>query len=108
MRLGRANGGLIMITRTFQGLAWLIVGGLVIEFYLAGAALFGAAAFQLHRAFGIGLAAAIVLLLVVVLIARPARRVVGLAATLTALTIVQVLLPSLRTGLPWVAALHVI
>ncbi len=33
---------------------------------------------------------------------------IGLAALLTALTVVQVLLPSLRTGLPWVAALHVV
>ena len=97
-----------MITRMFQGLAWLVVGGLVIEFYLAGAALFGATTFQPHRALGVGLAAAILLLLVAVLIARPGRRVVGLAAALTALTIVQVLLPSLRTGLPWVAALHVV
>jgi hypothetical protein len=97
-----------MITRIFQGLAWLVVGGLVIEFYLAGAALFGATTFQPHRALGVGLAAAILLLLVVALIARPGRRVVGLAAALTALTIVQILLPSLRTGLPWVAALHVV
>jgi hypothetical protein len=73
-----------------------------------GAALFGATTFQPHRALGVGLAAAILLLLVAVLIARPGRRVVGLAAALTGLTIVQVLLPSLRTGLPWVAALHVV
>ena len=86
-----------MITRIFQGLAWLIVGGLAIQFYLAGAALFGATTFQPHRALGDGLAAAIVLLLVVALIARPGRRVVGLTVALTALTIVQVLLPSLRT-----------
>ena len=97
-----------MITRIFQGLAWLVVGGLVIQFYLAGAALFGAATFQPHRTLGLGLAAAVLLLLVVVLIARPGRRVIGAAAALTALTIVQVLLPSLRTGLPWVAALHVV
>jgi len=97
-----------MIARLFQGLAWIVVGGLLIQFYLAGAALFGAATFQPHRALGDGLAAAILLLLVVVLLARPGRRVVGLTATLTALTIVQILLPSLRTGLPWVAALHVL
>jgi hypothetical protein len=97
-----------MITRMFQGLAWLVVGGLVVQFYLAGAALFGATTFQPHRALGIGLAAAILLLLVVALIARPGRRVVALAAVLTALTIVQVSLPSLRGGLPWVAALHAV
>lgn len=102
------RGGQSMMTRIFQGLAWLVVGGLVIQFYVAGAALFGATTFQPHRALGVGLAAVILLLLVVALIARPGRRVVGLAAVLTALTIVQVMLPSLRTGLPWIAALHVV
>jgi hypothetical protein len=34
--------------------------------------------------------------------------VVGLAAVLVALAILQMLLPSLRSGLPWVAALHVV
>jgi hypothetical protein len=97
-----------MITRIFQGLAWLVVGGLGLEFYLAGAALFGATTFQPHRALGVGLAAAILLLLLVALIARPGRRVVGLAAVLTVLTILQVLLPSLRSGLPWVAAVHAV
>jgi Family of unknown function (DUF6220) len=97
-----------MITRIFQGLAWLIVGGLALEFYLAGAALFGAATFQPHRALGAGLAVAMLLLLLVALIARPGRRVVGLAVVLVALTILQMLLPSLSSGLPWVAALHVV
>jgi hypothetical protein len=97
-----------MITRIFQGLAWLVVVGLVIQFYLAGAALFGATTFQPHRAFGDGLAAAILLLLVAAVLARPGRRLLGLAAGLTVLTVVQLLLPSLRGGLPWVAALHVV
>jgi hypothetical protein len=95
-----------MITRILQGLAWLVVAGLVVEFYLAGAALFGATTFQPHRALGVGLTAAILLLLLVTLIARPGRRVVGLAALLLVLGIVQVVLPSLRTAVPWVAALH--
>jgi len=97
-----------MITRVFQGLAWLVVGGLVLQFYLAGAALFGVTTFQPHRALGDALGVAILLLLVVALIARPGRRTVGLAAALTVLTIVQLSLPSLRTGLPWVVALHVV
>jgi Family of unknown function (DUF6220) len=95
-----------MITRIYQGLAWLVVGGLLSEFYLAGTALFGATTFQLHRTLGISLAAAILLLLVLALVARPGRRTIGLAAVLVVLAIVQVLLPSLRTAVPWVAALH--
>jgi hypothetical protein len=97
-----------MITRIFHGLAWVVVGGLLVQFYVAGAALFGATTFQPHRALGNALAAAILLLLVVILIARPGWRVVGPALALVALTIVQMSLPSLRTGLPWVAALHVV
>jgi hypothetical protein len=97
-----------MIMRILQGLAWLVVGGLVLQIYLAGAALFGSTTFQPHRSFGDALGAAILILLVVALIARPGRRVLGLAAALTALTIVQILLPSLRSGLPWVAALHAV
>jgi hypothetical protein len=48
---------------------------------------------------------AILLLLALALVARPRRRVVALAALLAGLTVVQVLLPSLRIGLPWFAAL---
>ena len=62
-----------MITRIFQGLAWLLGGGLVILFYLAGAALFGATTSQPHRALGEGLAAAVLLLFAVALTARPGR-----------------------------------
>lgn len=97
-----------MIAWMFRGLAWLVVAGLVLQFYLAGAALFGATTFQPHRALGDALAAAILLLLIVTLIARPGRRAVGLAAALTALVVVQLVLPSLRTGVPWVAALHAV
>jgi hypothetical protein len=44
----------------------------------------------------------------VALVARPGRRVVGLAALLAGLTVVQVLLPSLRIDVPWLAALHTV
>jgi hypothetical protein len=98
----------VVVTRTLQGLAWLVVAGIVVEFYLAGAALFGATTFQPHRSLGLALATAMVLLLALALVARPGRRTVGLASVLVVLAIVQVLLPSLRTALPWVAALHAI
>ncbi len=97
-----------MLNRILQGLAWLVVGGLLLQVYLAGAALFGAASFQPHRALGDGLAGAIVALLIVALVARSGRRVVGLAAVLTALVIVQLALPSARSALPLLAALHAV
>jgi hypothetical protein len=48
----------------------------------------------------------LLLLLVLALAARPGRRTIGMAAVLVILAVVQVLLPSLRTAVPWVAALH--
>ena len=100
--------GRLIVGRIFQGLAWLVVAGLVIEFYLAGAALFGVTTFQPHRLLGVVLAVAIMLLLVLSLVARPWQRVTGMAALLAALTIVQVSLPRLQTVVPSIAALHVI
>ncbi|HLH72528.1 MAG TPA: DUF6220 domain-containing protein [Chloroflexota bacterium] len=94
-----------VITRVFQGVVWLVLAGLVVEFYLAGAALFGVTTFQPHRALGVALAVAMLLLLVLALVARPGRRVVGLTVLLAVLTVVQVSLPRL---LPPVAALHVV
>jgi len=97
------------MTRVVQGLAWLVVAGLVVEFYLAGAALFGVTpSFEPHRALGSLLGAAILLLLIVTLIARPGRQLVGMVGLLTVLMIVQMALPSLRAAVPAVAALHVV
>ena len=97
------------MTRVLQGLAWLVVAGLVVEFYLAGAALFGVTpSFESHRALGSALGLAILVLLVVALVARPGRQLVGMVGLLTVLTIVQMVLPSLRAVVPAVAALHVV
>ncbi|HEY2596394.1 MAG TPA: DUF6220 domain-containing protein [Chloroflexota bacterium] len=101
--------GRLILTRALQGFAWLIVAGLVAEFYLAGAALFGVTpSFAPHRALGSILAIAIVLLLVLALIARPGRRLLGMVALLAGLTIVQAALPSLQPVLPALAALHTV
>jgi hypothetical protein len=43
---------------------------------------------------------------VVALVGGFGRRLIGLSALLLVLTIVQGLLPSLRTEVPWLAALH--
>jgi hypothetical protein len=97
-----------VLIRLVQALAWVVLGGLLIQIYLAGAALFGVTTFQPHRALGEALAGAMLLLLVVALIARPGRRVIGMVVALTVLTIVQISLPSLRGDVPWVAALHAV
>ena len=100
--------GRVVVIRIFQAVAWLVVAGLVVEFYLAGAGLFGVTTFQAHRLLGMSLGVAILLLLVISLLARPGRRTVGQVAVLVLLTLVQLSLPSLRSAVPAIAALHVV
>jgi hypothetical protein len=97
-----------VISRLHRGLAWLILVGLAAEVYLVGTRLFGVTTLQPHRSLGYALGIAILLLLILTLVADRRRRIVQLATLLVALTIVQVVLPSLATSLPWVAALHAI
>lgn len=97
---------ILTIRRLYRALAWLILVGLAVEVYLVGTALFRVTTFEPHKSLGDALGIAILLLLVLVLIADRRRRVLGLSTVLFALTIVQVALPSLRSDVPWVAALH--
>jgi Family of unknown function (DUF6220) len=78
------------------------------KMYAAGMALFGATSFEFHRTWGNLLAIPILLLLVLALAGRLGRRLIGLSALLVVLTVVQVMLPSLRSSVPLVAALHVL
>ena len=104
-----SSAELRVLMRAVQALAWLVVAGLVLEFYLAGAALFGlVASFELHRALGSILVIGMLLLLILALIARPGRRLVGMTALLAVLTVLQAALPSLRPVVPALAALHVV
>ncbi len=92
--------------RIHRGLAWLFLAGLLLQFYLAGGGLFGAGTMARHRELGWNLWLATGLLALVALVGRLGRRAIGLSALLLALTTLQVMLPSLRGSLPWVAALH--
>ena len=89
-------------------LAWLILAGLVVEFYLAGAPVFRAVTFEPHVELGRTLGTAILVLFLLGLIDRTAPRVVRLSALLLGLMILQWVLPALGAVLPWLAALHAI
>jgi hypothetical protein len=97
-----------ILLRVHQGLAWVVLAGLLLQFYWAGMALFGATSFEFHRTWGYLLAIPILLLLVLALAGRLGRRLIGLSALLVVLTVFQVMLPSLRSSVPLVAALHVV
>lgn len=94
------------ISRLHQGLAWIFLAGLLIQLYLAGAPLFGAASFQPHRMLGSALTLAAFLLPVLALVGRLGRQLIGLSALLAFLAIVQAMLPALRSTVPVIAAFH--
>ena len=98
-----------IIGQLHQWLARLLLLGFVVQVYLATAPLFGVGVtFREHRTLGSALAAMVILLLLLALTGRLERRWIGLSLLLVALTIVQVMLPSLRGRISWLAALHAV
>jgi len=81
----------------------LLLVGVGIEFFLAGAGAFGATSFHSHTVMGMILLAGGVLTL---LAAVGARRSIGLGAIVAVLIGVQVLLGHVGEKHPWVGAVH--
>lgn len=93
----------------------VFVAAVVVQFYLAGAGIFrvtgpvkDATSLDPHRLLGNILAVLALLLLVVTLIARPNRRMVGTSIALFVLTAVEGLLAGTGDSLPYLAAFHVV
>ncbi len=95
-----------IISQIHQGLARIFLAGLLLQFYLAGAALFGVGSFEPHRMLGDALTMLVILFPVLALVGRLGRKLIGLSMLLFFLTIVQIMLPSLRGNASWIAALH--
>lgn len=99
-----------MLNRIHGAVAVLFVAMIVIQVFLAGAALSslgGSGDFGTHIEFGytwIGIAALV--LVVTALVARRPRRDVAISVGILVLYIVQTILPSLKTSAPTIAALH--
>ena len=95
----------------YRGLAWLFVAGAVLQFFLAGLGVFGAASFGPHQTVGKLLALASLILLVLAAILALSgglsRGRVGLAVLLLGLMVVQwSLVAAFSEGEPALAALH--
>lgn len=91
------------------GLAWLLVVAILIQVWLAGAAipqLGGQGGFGAHRDFGYLIGLLTLLLLIAAIAARAGRRRISQAAGLLALYVVQSSLPYMDPALPAAAALH--
>lgn len=96
----------LTLSQIHRALAWIVLAGLVLQFYLAGIALFGAGTFESHRMLGGLLTVPVLLLVGLGLAGRLGRRLIGLSSLLLLLTIVQATLPGLRDSASWIAALH--
>jgi hypothetical protein len=100
----------VVLERLHATVAALFVVAIVVQVFLAGAALAnlgGSGDFSTHVEFGylwVGIAALAVLLTAIV--ARRPRRDIGIALGLFVLYFVQTALPNARTSIPWIAALH--
>jgi Family of unknown function (DUF6220) len=95
-----------IISQIHQGLARIFLAGLLLQFYLAGAALFGVGSFAPHRMLGDALTILVILFPVLAVVGRLGWQLIGLSMLLVFLTIVQIMLPSLRVNASWIAALH--
>lgn len=95
-----------LIAQIHQWAARIFLAGLIIQFYLASAPLFGAGSFQPHRMLGGVLTLLAFLFPVLALAGRLERQLIGLSTLLVVLAIVQMMLPSLRGAVPWLAAIH--
>jgi uncharacterized protein DUF6220 len=92
----------------FAVVAWLFVGAVLYQVFLAGVGLFvpGVDQFSAHRQFGWMLHGAPLLVLLFGWIAHPGRRTMWLIGALFVLVAFQPFLPTMREDSPWVAALH--
>lgn len=93
--------------RIYLALVWLYLAAIVVQVFLAGAALFYPGRdFELHRNLGWLLHLVPVLLLIAALAGRGGRELVWWTVALLVVQGIQPLLPGVRTDLPWLAALH--
>jgi hypothetical protein len=91
----------------FIGVAWLLVAGLFVQVFLAGLGVFDSTTgFETHRDLGFALGILPIVMLVAGLAGGLGRRLVGIAALILGLFLLQSVLVGVRTQAPAVAALH--
>jgi len=90
----------------YEWISALIALGIVVQFLLAGAGVFGAAGYEHHVTLGWVVHTLSMVGFVVALIAPRTKRSIGTSAALLAGLTLQVSLPELRTDSPWIAAFH--
>ncbi|HSE80736.1 MAG TPA: DUF6220 domain-containing protein [Gaiellaceae bacterium] len=90
----------------FYGFAVIYLIGVIVQFFLAGLALFGSTSYDAHQGLGYLLGVLAVVLLVIAVAAKLPRSLTGLSITLVVLNVVQIVL--LRSDIAEIDALHVV
>ena len=87
--------------------AWLLVAGLVVQVFLAGLGVFrGAASFATHRDFGYTIGLLILPIIILALVGRAPKGLVGLTILIAVQMTLQSVFVAMRESNPAVAALH--
>jgi hypothetical protein len=94
------------ITTVYGALAMLWALAVVVQVFLAGLGIFGAASFDAHKSFGFILHAITALLAILAIAGPRTGRDIGMAVGLLVLVTVQIALVSSRDSAPGLAALH--
>jgi cytochrome b561 len=92
----------------FVGVVWLFVAAAVVQVFLAGLAVFSVPPgdFAAHRDWGYTFGFLVLVMLLLSLLARLPRRLIGLSVLLLVLFVLQSVFVVMRTDYPAVAALH--
>lgn len=90
----------------FTATAWLFLGCVVVQVFLAGMGVFGGAGYDAHRTFGYVFGWLTLALLVLAIVGRMGRATIIGASALLVLFALQSLFVALRADVPWAAALH--
>jgi hypothetical protein len=90
----------------FYGLALVYMVGVVVQFFLAGLALFGSTDYDIHRVLGFILGLVAVVLMIIAVAAKMPRSLSGLSIVLVALNVLQIAL--IQIDIDEVNALHLV
>ena len=87
--------------------AWLFVACSIVQVFLAGLGVFeNPARFASHRDFGYTFSALVLVLIILAIVGRMGRRVIGLSAVLLIMFVLQSVFVAFRSSQPMIAALH--
>src|SRR3954451_8166283 len=92
--------------KLYLGLSWIFLVAVGVQFFLAGAGVFGAHDFKPHENLGGMLELAALVLVLLSLAWRPGWDTVGMTVLLLVLCVVQHPLAEAQDDHPWIAALH--